>query len=328
MGIFRINKTQDYVVMSNHHLRNKNLTLKAKGLLSQMLSLPADWDYTLVGLAHINKESIDAVRTAVWELEREGYIEKTRERDDKGKLGGTIYNIYELPQKNILDPKPQTEKNTNNKIKTDNLNNTNKNHNADNKDKEITKTIKTSGAEQTQTTIKTEIEETAKKLQNSTTPPSNSAIQGNVDQQKKEKENKELTKEVEKKKTKDIYKLKEFIKTNLEYDYLINTYKTEKEEINDIINIILEILNSQRETIYVAGEEYPTEFVKDRFRQLETDHIEHILGCMEKNTTKIKNIKSYLKTVLFNAPTTINSYYKSLIRHHDFETLNKTLHKI
>lgn len=292
MGIFRINKTQDYVVMSNHHLRNKNLTLKAKGLLSQMLSLPDDWDYTLAGLAHINKESIDAIRTAVWELEKEGYIEKTRERDSKGKLGGTIYNIYELPQKNTLDPKPQTKKDTNNKIKE---------------------------TEQTQTTIRTEIEETAEKLQNSTTPPLNSVIQGNVDQQKKEKENKELTKEVEKKETKDIYKLKEFIKTNLKYDYLINTYKTEKKEIDDIMNIILEILNSQRETIHVAGEEYPAEFVKDRFRQLETDHIEHVLECMEENTTKIKNIKSYLKTVLFNAPTTIHSYYKSLIRHHGLD---------
>ena len=292
MGIFKINKTQDYVVMSNHHLRNKNLTLKAKGLLSQMLSLPDDWDYTLAGLAHINKESIDAIRTAVWELEKEGYIEKTRKRDSKGKLGGTIYNIYELPQKNTLDPKPQTKKDTNNKIKE---------------------------TEQTQTTIRTEIEETAKKLQNSTTPPLNSVIQGNVDQQKKEKENKELTKEVEKKETKDIYKLKEFIKTNLEYDYLINTYKTEKKEIDDIMNIILEILNSQRETIHVAGEEYPAEFVKDRFRQLETDHIEHVLECMEENTTKIKNIKSYLKTVLFNAPTTIHSYYKSLIRHHGLD---------
>lgn len=297
MGIFRINKTQDYVVMSNHHLRNKNLTLKAKGLLSQMLSLPDDWDYTLVGLAHINKESIDAVRTAVWELEKEGYIEKTRERDDKGKLGGTIYNIYEVPPKNNLDPKPQAEKDTNNKIKTNNLSNTNK----DNKNKEVTK--------------KTETEN----LQKSNTPPLNSVIQGNVDQQKKEKENKELTKEVEKKETKDIYKLKEFIKTNLEYDYLINTYKTEKKEIDDIMNIILEILNSQRETIHVAGEEYPAEFVKDRFRQLETDHIEHVLECMEENTTKIKNIKSYLKTVLFNAPTTIHSYYKSLIRHHGLD---------
>ena len=70
--------------MSNHHLRNKELTLKAKGLLSQMLSLPEDWDYTLAGLSHINREKIDAIREAVKELEKAGYIVRSRERDEKG----------------------------------------------------------------------------------------------------------------------------------------------------------------------------------------------------------------------------------------------------
>ena len=69
MAVFRVEKSRGYTVMSNHHLRNKELSLKAKGLLSQMLSLPEDWDYTLAGLSHINRESIDAIRTAVWELE-------------------------------------------------------------------------------------------------------------------------------------------------------------------------------------------------------------------------------------------------------------------
>ena len=74
MAVFRVERNSGYTVMSNHHLRNKELTLKAKGLLSQMLSLPEDWDYTLAGLSHINRESIDAIRTAVWELEKAGYI--------------------------------------------------------------------------------------------------------------------------------------------------------------------------------------------------------------------------------------------------------------
>ena len=73
MAVFRVERNSGYTVMSNHHLRNKELTLKAKGLLSQMLSLPEDWDYTLAGLSHINRESIDAIRTAVWELEKAGY---------------------------------------------------------------------------------------------------------------------------------------------------------------------------------------------------------------------------------------------------------------
>lgn len=84
--------------MSNHHLRNKNLSLKAKGLLSQMLSLPEDWDFTLAGLSYINREKIDAIREAVRELENAGYIVRSRERDEKGRLRGTEYIIYEQPQ--------------------------------------------------------------------------------------------------------------------------------------------------------------------------------------------------------------------------------------
>lgn len=74
MAVFRVGRTKDYITMSNRHFKNKNLSLKAKGLLSQMLSLPEEWDFTLKGLAHINKENIDAIRTAIWELEKEGYV--------------------------------------------------------------------------------------------------------------------------------------------------------------------------------------------------------------------------------------------------------------
>ena len=74
MAIFRIEKTADYTTMSNRHFKDKRLSLKSKGLLSQMLSLPENWDYTLKGLAHINRESIDAIRTAIWELEKAGYV--------------------------------------------------------------------------------------------------------------------------------------------------------------------------------------------------------------------------------------------------------------
>ena len=104
MSVFRVEKTKGYTVMSNHHLRNHALSLKAKGLLSQMLSLPEDWDYTLQGLAQINKESIDAIREAVRELERAGYIKRSRERDERGCLRGTVYTIYEQPR---TEPTPE-----------------------------------------------------------------------------------------------------------------------------------------------------------------------------------------------------------------------------
>ena len=104
MAVFRIEKNRNYTVMSNYHLRDMSISLKAKGLLSQMLSLPEGWDYTLSGLAHINREKKDAIREAVKELERAGYIIRSRERDAKGRLRGADYVIYELPQPAIQKP--------------------------------------------------------------------------------------------------------------------------------------------------------------------------------------------------------------------------------
>ena len=102
MAVFRVEKNQNYTVMSNHHLRNPDLSLKSKGLLSQMLSLPEEWDYTLKGLSKINREGIDAIREAVRELERAGYVTRTRIRNEKGQLGAADYVIHEFP----IPPKP------------------------------------------------------------------------------------------------------------------------------------------------------------------------------------------------------------------------------
>ena len=120
MAVFRVEKNRGYTVMSNHQLRNKDLSLKAKGLLSQMLSLPEDWDFTLKGLSLINREQIDAIRAAVWELEQAGYIVRSRERDGQGRLRGADYLIYEQPQpvpdsptlENPMLEKPTQEKPT------------------------------------------------------------------------------------------------------------------------------------------------------------------------------------------------------------------------
>ena len=96
MAVFRIEKTRDYTVMSNHHLRNAGLSLKSKGLLSMMLSLPEDWNYTTRGLAKICKEDTDSIGSALKELERAGYIVRNRPRDSKGKIVDVEYVIYEI----------------------------------------------------------------------------------------------------------------------------------------------------------------------------------------------------------------------------------------
>ena len=116
MAVFRVEKTKDFTVMSNHHLRNKNLSLRAKGLLSLMLSLPEEWNYSLSGLAQLSKEGIDAVRASIRELETVGYIKRHRLRNSKGQLEDTEYVIHEQPifdepilEKPTLDNPAQVE---------------------------------------------------------------------------------------------------------------------------------------------------------------------------------------------------------------------------
>lgn len=108
MAIFRVHKTKDCTIMSNHHLKNKELSLKAKGLLSLILSLPDDWNYTTRGLAAICKEGVDSISGALKELEQAGYIVRHRLRDDKGRITDTEYTIYETPRE-VPEDTPEAE---------------------------------------------------------------------------------------------------------------------------------------------------------------------------------------------------------------------------
>jgi len=97
MAVFRVEKTKDFTVMSNHHFRNRELSLKAMGLLSLMLNLPDNWDYTLKGLSTICGDGISSVRARLMELERHGYVVRERMRDEHGRLANTEYSIFEVP---------------------------------------------------------------------------------------------------------------------------------------------------------------------------------------------------------------------------------------
>lgn len=110
MSVFRINKTNNYTVMSNHHFKEKKMSLKAKGLLSLMLSLPDDWDYSISGLATLSKDGKDSIMSALAELEKFGYLTRTRLTNEKGQFAGVEYNIFEVPQpKNPNSEKPNEE---------------------------------------------------------------------------------------------------------------------------------------------------------------------------------------------------------------------------
>ena len=297
MAVFRVEKNKGYTVMSNHHLRNKELSLKAKGLLSQMLSLPEDWDYTLAGLSLINRESIDAIRTAVWELEKAGYITRRQGRDEKGKMTAIEYTIYEQPQPLALDC-PVLENPTADKPILENPTPDNPtSENPTQLNKEIQKTNLPKKEK-----LNTDISSTHSIPFHSLNPsPLEDAAQP------PERKRKETT---------DAYSVyEEIIKDNIEYDYLIQDRYLDRDRIEEILALILETVCTKRKTIRIAGDDYPAELVKARFMKLNREHIRFVLDCMQENTTKIRNIKQYMKAALFNAPSTIGSYYTSLVSH-------------
>mgnify|MGYP000777080266 CR=1 FL=1 len=296
MAVFRVERNTGYTVMSNHHLRNKELSLKAKGLLSQMLSLPEDWDYTLSGLSYINRESIDAIRTAVWELEKAGYITRRQGRDEKGKMTAIEYTIYEQPQPPELDCPVLENPTADNPIlenpTTDNPtseNPTQLNKDISSKEKSITDLSSThSFPFHSLNPLPFEQGEAASPPERKRTEAkSNSAV--------------------------EIYR--EIIKDNIEYDHLIQNCKIDADRLNEIVDLMLETVCTARKTIRIAGDDYPAELVKSKFLKLNSSHIEFVLDCMRENTTKVRNIKQYLKAVLFNAPSTIDSYYTALVNH-------------
>ena len=270
MAVFRVERNSGYTVMSNHHLRNKELTLKAKGLLSQMLSLPEDWDYTLAGLSHINRESIDAIRTAVWELEKAGYILRRQGRDEKGKMTAIEYTIYEQPQPMLENPTQ--------------LNKDRSRTNLPKKEKSITDLSNTDSFP----------------ILSPDPSPCRTAL---------ERKGTEAFKQS----AVDIYR--EIIRENIEYDTLTQDPKMDKERLDEIVDLMLETVCSARKTLRIAGDDYPAELVKSKFLKLNSSHIEFVMDCMRENTTKIRNIKQYLRAVLFNAPSTIDNYYTALVAH-------------
>ena len=295
MAVFRVEKNSGYTVMSNHHLRNRALSLKAKGLLSQMLSLPEDWDYTLQGLARINRESIDAIRQAIRELEQAGYIQRSRERDEKGRLRGADYVIFELPQPVPASVSPTLENPT--------LENPTQENPTLENPMQLNKDIQ-----------KTDL---PKKEKSNTDLSSTDSIPIHSLNPLPYGED-EAAQPPERKRTErnDAYRVyEEIIKDNIAYDILLQDRSLDRDRLNEIVDLMLETVCTARKKIRIAGDDYPAELVKSKFMKLNSEHIRFVLDCMQENTTKIRNIKQYLKAVLFNAPSTIDSYYTSLVAH-------------
>ena len=259
MAVFRVEKIRDYTVMANHHLRNTALSLKAKGLLSLMLSLPEDWDYTTKGLARICRDGVDSICATVRELEGAGYLIRKRIRNPDGRLGSIEYTILEQPR----PPEPGKPRRENPVLEKPG--------------QENPAQLNTKGLS----------------TQRLSPIPSKAGEDG----------------------TQERERCRGRVLENIEYDLLVQNGRVDRELLDELVELMVEILCSRRETIRISGDDYPAQVVKSRFLKLNSAHIEYLQERMGESTTEIRNIKQYLLAALYNAPVTIENYYAALVNH-------------
>mgnify|MGYP004551761197 FL=1 len=283
MAVFRIEKTRDYTVMSNYHLRDMSLSLKAKGLLSLMLSLPENWDYTMKGLARICKDGIDSISGGIRELEAHGYLIRARVRNENGQLGSIEYTILEQPK----TPSPTQEKPIReNPVQVNPILDAPIQENPAQLNKE----------ESSNYLSKTDLSITQESSPILSSPPAPREQTGQDGMRKRES-------------------YRALILENIEYDVLSQNVQLDKDRLDELVELMVDTVCSNREMIRVAGDDYPAEVVRSRFLKLNASHIEYVLDRMRESTTYVRNIKKYLLAALYNAPVTMGSYYTSLVSH-------------
>lgn len=290
MAVFRVEKNRGYTVMSNFHLKDTSLTLKAKGLLSMMLSLPDEWNYTTRGLAAICKEGVDSIGSALRELEKQGYIIRNQLRDSRGRISDTEYIIYEQPQHNPDTPAPDTDTPDTENPYLDNSD-TDEPY-LENPAQLITNRLTTN--QEKKDLLITEVSN-----------PNQSYLAGGTN----------TTAEIglDWMGCDNITELRELVLDNLEYEFIKKSH--DRERLDEIVDIIVETLCSTKPTINISGEEYPARLVKEKLLRLDSSHIDYVFECLQKTTTYVRNIKRYLLATLFNAPSTIGNYYSALVNH-------------
>ena len=286
MAVFRLERTGNFTVMANLHLRDKSLSLKAKGLLSQMLSLPEDWDYTLAGLASINAEGKDAIRSAVAELERAGYVTRSRERDKMGCWGGAVYVIREAPVF-FESPAPVQPASGN-------------------------PTLEKPTQLKTQSNQKTDLPNTDF-IPSPSSPSKTAGVQGDAAQPRERKEWKRTRRDVVSQKELDIWR--EHIRENIRYEDFVAGRPYDAGRLDEMVELMVEAVCSRKATLRAAGCEFPQTVIRSRLLKLGPEHIRFVFDCLQENTTQVRNMKQYLLTVLFNAPVTIDSHYAAQVNH-------------
>ena len=298
MAIFRVAKTRDYTVMSNYHLRDKNLTLKAKGLLS----LPEDWNYTTRGLAAICKEGVDSIGAALRELESAGYLSRHRLRDKSGRISDTEYVVYESPCKETEADSPDKVSQGTDGPDTDSPCTENPYMVSPDTATPRTDAPDTENPAQLNTQVSNTYESNTQKSN-----PNPIMIQRQRAQQADTGMN-----DMDQRDAREYRRTLAEVKEQIEYDALDTPY--DHERLDEIVEIMTETLCSRKPYIKVAGENYPAEVVKSRFKKLSYHHIEYVFLSLDKKHTEVRNIRQYLMTTLYHAPTTMSNYFDAEVR--------------
>ena len=277
MAVYRVNKNRGYTVMANYHLRDKTLSLKAVGLLSKMLSFNDGWQFSTKGLSMICKEGPDAVLAALRELEDHGYLVRHRQRDSKGRMSNTVFEIYEQPQ-------PVTPHRENPHME---------NPDVENPDMGNPHMEKPHGENPAQLN-------TNPVINNQRNNNLNNYQSINLDGMDRMDEREQY---------------RELIRDNLEIDILSQNRRYDLDRINEIVEIMLDAVCSTSPTIRINGEDMPQAVVKSRFLKLDSGHIDYVLQAMNDCPSDIRNIRAYLLTALYNASLTIDNYYSARVNY-------------
>ena len=242
----------------------------------------------------INQEGVDAIREAVRELEQAGYIVRTRARNAQGQLKGTIYTIYEQPQQPESQLQAAPEQASGEPVpatpaqETPALENPTQASPA-----QASPALAYPTQSNTYLSKKQSEKERKKEHTNGTNP--HPSVSVSIQQRAA------------------VEELRETVRQNICYDYIVTP--TNREQLDEMVELMVETLSTQKEMIKIAGDVYPAELVKERLRAINSSHVEYIFACLKQNVSHIRNIKGYLLAALFNAPATISSYYDALIRH-------------
>jgi hypothetical protein len=255
-----------------------------------MLSLPENWDFTQRGLARICKDGVDSIGAALTELERHGYLTRRRLRDASGRLSDTEYTIHEKPvEKENSDNStlpPKREKPVQAKPFLDNP--------------EQVSPILGKPAQEKPAQSNTELSSNSKNKNTHGLTISSINLEHDIPFDRIEIDGIEKT-------------YRDIIMKNIEYDVMCERYVAER--LDEAVELMLETILSKRKYIRIAGDDFPKEAVKSRLLKVDASHIEYVFDCINKNTTKVKNVKAYLLTSLYNAPATIDTYYRVEVNH-------------